>query len=109
PFQHSRMSSPVTTATAIFARPTPAKRAEQIVAWLLRLSTYFVLLCAAFIFYDIGTKGGAVIFRSSAPFINVPFLTESPETLNVFELNGQKTTMGDRAFRQYKAAHEVAM
>ena len=97
------------TSLAIFARPTPAKRMEQGVLWALRLGTYFVLLCAAFIFYDIGTKGGAVIFRSSAPFINVPFLTESPETLNVFTLDGKKTTMGDRAFRQYRAQHEAAM
>ena len=100
---------PTTTASAIFARPTGAKRMEQAVAWVLRLSTYFVLLCAAFIFYDIGTKGGAVIFRTSAPFINVPFLTESPETLNVFELDGKKTTMGDRAFRQFKTSHEAEL
>ena len=77
--------------------------------WLLRLATYFVLLCAAFIFVDIGWKGGPVVFQRHAPFINVPFLTESPETLNVFELNGQKATMGDRAFRQYKAAHEAEL
>jgi phosphate transport system permease protein len=97
------------TSAAIYFRPTPAKRMEQAVAWLLRLGTYFVLLCAAFIFFDIGTKGGAVIFRSSAPFINVPFLTEAPETLNVFELNGKKTTMGDKAFREYRAQHESEM
>ncbi|HEX7631824.1 MAG TPA: phosphate ABC transporter permease PstA [Lacunisphaera sp.] len=93
------------TADAIFGRPTLAKRVETAVFWLLRLSTYFVLLCAAFIFWDIGSKGGAVIFRSSAPFINVPFLTQSPETLNVFTLDGQKQTMGDRAFREFKAGH----
>jgi phosphate transport system permease protein len=98
-----------TTARTIFAKPTRAKRLEQAVSWALRLSTYFVLLCAAFIFYDIGTKGGAVIFRSSAPFINVKFLTESPETLNVFEWEGKKTAMGDRAFRQFKAAHEAEL
>ncbi len=97
----------MSTTANIFARPTPAKRMEQAVSWLLRLSTYFVLLCAAFIFFDIGTKGGAVIFRTSAPFINLPFLTESPETLNVFEWEGRKTTMGDRAFRQFKAQHEA--
>ncbi len=93
------------TVPAIFARPTLAKRVESVIFTLLRLSTYFVLLCAAFIFWDIGTKGGAVIFQKSAPFINVPFLTEAPETLNVFEINGQKQTMGARAFRQYKAQH----
>ncbi len=92
-------------APRIFARPTGAKRAEKAVFWLLRLGTYFVLLCAAVVFLDIGLKGGSVIFRTSAPFINVPFLTESPETLNVFEWQGKKVTMGDRAFRQFKAAH----
>jgi phosphate transport system permease protein len=89
-------------ATRIFARPSAAKRIEQGVFWLLRLGTYFVLACAVFIFLDIGWKGGGVIFRSSAPFINVPFLTQAPETLNVFELDGKKMTMGDRAFRAFK-------
>jgi phosphate transport system permease protein len=103
------MKPATTTAAAIFGRPTSAKRAEQGVFWLLRLSTYFVLLCGAFIFWDIGTKGGAVIFQKSAPFINVPFLTESPETLNVFELDGKKLTMGDREFRQFKATHEAEL
>ena len=98
-----------TTAQAIYGRPTSAKRIETGVFWLLRLCTYFVLLCAAFIFWDIGTKGGAVIFKSSAPFINVPFLTEAPETLNVFDYQGGKRTMGDRAFRQFKAEHEAEL
>ena len=93
-------------ASTIFARPTFAKRVEGGVFWILRLCTYFVLLCAAFIFYDIGSKGGSVIFQKSAPFINIPFLTEAPETLNVFELDGKKQTMGDRAFRQFRAQHE---
>jgi phosphate transport system permease protein len=98
-----------TMAAAIFNRPTPAKRAEQGIFWLLRVATYFVLLCAATIFIDIGWKGGRVIFQRHAPFINVPFLTEAPETLNVFEYGGKKTAMGDRAFREFKAAHEAEL
>lgn len=89
----------------IFARPTGAKRTEKTVFWLLRLGTYFVLACAAFIFFDIGWKGGSVIFQTKAPFINVPFLTESPETLTVFEWKGEKVRMGDRAFRQFREQH----
>src|SRR4051812_10755209 len=89
----------------IFGPPTRAKRAAKRVFWLLRLGTYFVLLCAAFVFFDIGWKGGSVIFRAAPPFINIPFLTQSPETLNVFEWEGKKVTMGDRAFRQFKSAH----
>lgn len=89
----------------IFAQPTAAKRAEKATFWLLRLGTYFILLCAAFIFVDIGWKGGSVIFKTHAPFINVSFLTQSPETLNVFEWKGEKVKLGDRAFRQFKAEH----
>ena len=92
-----------------FGRPTFAKRAERAVLWLLRLGTYFVLLCAAFIFWDIGTKGGAVIFRSTAPFINVPFLTEAPETLNVFALDGKPIAMGNREFRAFQTTHEAGL
>ena len=103
------MSAPKITTSTLFGRPSWAQRAEQGVLWLLRLCTYFVLVCAAFIFFDIGCKGGAVIFKTSAPFINVPFLTEAPETLNVFMRDGQKVTMGDRAFREYKATHEALM
>lgn len=97
--------SDTTVQPRIFARPTGPKRAERIVFWLLRLGTYFVLFCAAFIFIDIGWKGGAVVFRLTPPFINVPFLTQSPETLNVFEWEGHKAKMGDRAFRQFKTEH----
>lgn len=93
------------TESKIFARSTPAKRAEKSVFWLLRLGTYFILACAAVIFLDIGIKGGSVIFKLTPPFINVPFLTESPETLNVFEKNGEKVKMGDREFRKYKQEH----
>lgn len=86
----------------LLSRPTAAKRWEKAVFWVLRLGTYFVLACATFIFLDIGIKGGSVIFRPEAPFINVPFLTEAPETLNVFEVDGEKRTMGDREFRAFK-------
>ena len=98
-----------TSEPRIFAKPTGAKRAEQGVFWLLRAGTYFVLLCAAVIFLDIGLKGGSVVFQLKPPFINVPFLTQSPETLNVFEWKGEKTSMGDREFRQFKAAHEAEL
>lgn len=93
----------------LFSQPTFAKRAEAAVFWLLRAATYFVLLCAAVIFLDIGVKGGAVIFKTHAPFINTTFLTEAPETLNVFQLNGEKRQMGDREFRAFKAEHATEL
>lgn len=94
---------------AIFARPTPARRAEAGIFWLFRLATYFVLFCAAFIFIDIGWKGGRTVFQKEAPFINVSFLTEAPETLNVFTLDGKAQAMGDKAFRKFKAEHEAEL
>lgn len=100
------MSEPT---TKFYHRPTLAKRIESGIFWLLRLSTYAVLLAAAFIFYDIGTKGGAVVFQKNAPFVNVSFLTEAPETLKVFELNGKKNTMGDTAFREFSASHAAEL
>ncbi len=103
------MTPPDAFAQKLFARPTPAKRAETGVFWLLRLATYFVLLCAAFVFADIGWKGGGVVFQTKAPFINLPFLTQAPETLNVFTLDGQERSMGDGAFRAYKAANPAAL
>ena len=94
---------------AFHARSSLARRLEKFVFWLLRGATYLVLACAAVIFLDIGLKGGAVVFQTKAPFINVPFLTEKPETLNVFELGGVKRTMGDREFRAFKTAHEAEL
>lgn len=98
-----------TNPNRLFAQPTFAKRAERAVFWLLRAATYFVLACAAVIFLDIGVKGGAVLFKTQAPFVNTTFLTEAPETLNVFELSGEKRQMGDREFRVFRAAHETEM
>lgn len=88
---------------ALFARPTPAKRTERLVFALLRAATYLVLACAAVIFLDIGVKGGAVVFQAQPPFINLPFLTEAPETLNVFTLADGPHAVGDREFRALQA------
>ena len=78
---------------------------ERGVFWLFRLATYFILACATYIFLDIGIKGGRTVFTSTPPFINVPFLTEPPQTLYVFEFEGKKMTLGDREFRQWKEDH----
>ena len=103
------MKSAGTQAPFFSAGVSPARRAENIVVWALRFATWFVLACATFIFLDIGLKGGAVVFKSSAPFINVPFLTQAPETLNVFEFAGEKKALGDREFRKFKEGHADAM
>jgi phosphate transport system permease protein len=57
-------------------RPSRKAMTESIVTTLLRAATYLVILSAGYIFANITTK---------APFINVEFLTQKPQTLHVFE------------------------
>ncbi len=81
---------------------------ERVLFWIFRLATYFVLACATYIFLDIGIKGSRTVFTSSPPFINVPFLTEPPQTLYVFDYEGEKLTLSDRQFRAWQEAHPQA-
>ncbi len=78
---------------------------ERIVFWAFRLATYFVLACASYIFLDIGIKGGRTVFTKAAPFVNVKFLTQWPQTLYVFDYHGQKMELSDSEFRQWKTTH----
>src|SRR5438128_9272760 len=90
------------------ATPSNARRVrliEGLLFWLLRLATYFILACATYIFLDIGIKGSRTVFTSAPPFINLPFLTEAPQTLYVFDYEGEKLTLSDRRFRDWKTAH----
>ncbi len=80
---------------------------ERIVFWCFRLATYFVLACATYIFLDIGIKGSRAVFTKRPPFVNLAFLSQAPETLYVFDYEGQKMTMGDRDFRAWKKTHQV--
>src|SRR6476620_4154733 len=84
---------------------TRPKFLERVVFWSFRLATYVILAAATYIFLDIGIKGGRTVFTSTPPFVNVPFLTEAPQTLYVFDFEGKKMMLGDREFRQWKAGH----
>jgi phosphate transport system permease protein len=79
---------------------------ERIVFWAFRLGTYFVLLCATYIFLNIGIKGGRTVFTKVAPFVNLKFLTEPPQTLYVFDYQGKKMELSDREFRAWKTTHK---
>ena len=87
---------------ALFGKSAKSKAVERLVFALFRLSTYFVLLCAATIFADIVYKGGKTVFRSEFPFLNVEFLSDSPQTLHVFEYQGRKYEMSDSNFRSFR-------
>jgi phosphate transport system permease protein len=73
--------------------------------WAFRLATYFVLACATYIFLDIAIKGSRTVFTNHAPFINVKFLTEPPQTLYVFDYQGKKMELSDREFRKWQETH----
>jgi phosphate transport system permease protein len=91
--------------TALSSNRRRTRFLEGVVFWTFRLATYFVLLCATYIFLDIGIKGSRTVFTTTAPFVNLNFLTQKPETLYVFEHQGKKMEMGDREFRQWKTIH----
>ena len=78
---------------------------ERTVFWGFRLATYFILACATYIFLDIGIKGGRTVFQREFPFVNVPFLTQPPQTLYVFEHEGKKMALSDREFREWSVTH----
>src|SRR6184192_2368232 len=93
----------------MIAAPSNRRRTrllEGILFWAFRIGTYFVLLCATYIFLDIGIKGGRTVFQKSAPFVNVKFLTEPPQTLYVFDYQGKKMELSDREFREWKTTQK---
>jgi len=79
---------------------------ESALFWTFRIATYFVLLCATYIFLDIGIKGGRTVFTRTAPFVNLKFLSEPPQTLYVFDYQGKKMELSDREFRDWKTTHK---
>ena len=78
---------------------------ERLMFWTFRLATYFVLACATYIFLDIGVKGGRTVFTSHAPFVNIDFLSQPPQTLYVFNYGGKKMELSDREFREWQTTH----
>lgn len=94
-----------TAANPFQSRTGTGRRIERAMFWFIRVGTYSVLAAAAAIFLYIAIKGGQTVFKTAPPFVNVEFLTKSPETLFVFDFDGKKMELGDAAFRAFKAAH----
>ncbi|MDR2463957.1 MAG: phosphate ABC transporter permease PstA [Verrucomicrobiales bacterium] len=95
--------------THIFAsRWTAAKATESVAFWLFRAATYVIIAAALYIFGDIVFKGGAVVFQKKAPFVNVTFLTENPETLDIFTLPaGREYQLGAALFKKLRDANDA--
>jgi phosphate transport system permease protein len=78
------MDSP--TKQHIFAkRRSTTGTLEATISGALRLATYLVIISAGYIFLNIAINGSKAVFTTEAPFINVDFLTQKPQTLHVFE------------------------
>jgi phosphate transport system permease protein len=97
-----------TSASIFRTRPTPARRFEGLVFWVFRLATYLVLASGLAVFANIFFKGAGTVFKAEAPFINTTFLMEAPESLYLFEWQGQKREMGDTEFRAFKEQNPAA-
>ena len=89
-------------ANPFAGQKSSSRSIERVAFGFCRSATYFILLCTACIFGTILFKGAGTVFQTTAPFINVPFLTQAPETLFVFEHEGVKMKMGDKEFRRFK-------
>ncbi len=89
------------------ARPSPRRRAETGINWIFRLATYVILAAGLVVFGDIIIKGSKTVFQTSFPFINVPFLTEAPKSLYVFEYQGQKYELADDEYREFRGNLEA--
>src|SRR5207248_9271875 len=72
-----------------------------------RFATYAIMAASTFTCPDIGIKGRRALFTTHTPFINIPFVTQGPQTLFVFDYEGIKYTLSDRKFRAWKKEHPV--
>jgi phosphate transport system permease protein len=66
-------------------RPSKKRAVESSIKWSFRIATYVVILSAGYIFANIGYNGSKAVFTTQAPFINIDFLTQKPQTLHVYE------------------------
>lgn len=61
------------------------KLVEYLLICSLKLATYILILSAGYIFFNIAYNGSKVLFKTKAPFLNIGFLTQKPQTLHVYE------------------------
>ncbi len=66
-------------------KPSRSATIETAISWSFRIVTYLVIISAGLIFAVISFNGSKVLFVPKAPFINIAFLTQKPQTLHVYE------------------------
>lgn len=80
---------------------------EKVGVGIFRTATYLVLIFGFIVLGDIAVKGSRTVFQPTFPFVNIAFLTQAPESLYVFEHDGRKMELGDRAYREFRVAEET--
>ena len=93
-------------------KPSRTQALEKFVLGSFRAATYFVLLCGLVVFADIIIKGVPTVvngFKTTAhfPYVTNTFLFTAPESLYVFEHQGQAREMGDKEYRAFREATEA--
>ncbi|MGJ8638853.1 MAG: phosphate ABC transporter permease PstA [Opitutaceae bacterium] len=66
-------------------KPSRLKTFESFISGFYLVATYAVILAAGFLFVNIAYNGSKAVFTTKAPFINIAFLTQKPQTLHVYE------------------------
>ncbi|MDF3058380.1 MAG: phosphate transporter permease [Rariglobus sp.] len=94
------------------SKPSRSRAFEKVILGLFRVATYFVLLCGVIVFADIVFKGAPTVARafkttSTFPYVTNTFLFTAPESLYVFEHDGEKKEMGDKEYRAFREAEEA--
>ena len=85
--------SPSSSPSDLFRpRRTRAKTTQSVVFWIFRLSSYFIIAAASYLFLKIAYEGSITLFSSKAPFVNWSFLTDRPQTLYVFQWDDDSLT-----------------
>ena len=82
-------------------RVSKQKITENLMFGLLRGITFFVLFCAAYLFWDIFSKGAGKVFEGDK-LINWTFLTEDPQTLHVIDENGTELKLSSKEYYSLK-------
>jgi phosphate transport system permease protein len=69
----------------IYKNESKKRYFERFLSAFFKVTTYLIIALAGYIFVNIAYNGSKALFIAEAPFINIDFLTQKPQTLHVFE------------------------
>jgi len=80
------MSNDLPPPTNLFkSNFTKAKLIQGVFFWMFRISTYLIIAAASYLFLKVAYEGSITLFQGKDSLVNWRFLSESPQTLYVFE------------------------